>query len=153
MGLAANEQRYTLNSQTVMTMRESEPETELNRSEAGERVAIVGGGIMGMSLALRLRERGLQVTLYEARASTGGLACAQEIGGWTWDRFYHVTLLSDTKLRELLGEIGADDTLTIAVADRTVRLLHPRGYDYFELLRSKLRWGQTERAPHGPSGS
>ena len=54
---------------------------------------------------------------------------------------------------ELLGEIGADDTLTIAVADRTVRLLHPRGYDYFELLRSKLRWGQTERAPHGPSGS
>ena len=52
---------------------------------------------------------------------------------------------------ELLGEIGADDTLTIGVADRTVRLLHPRGYDYFELLRSKLRWGQTERAPHGPS--
>lgn len=52
---------------------------------------------------------------------------------------------------ELLGEIGADDTLTISVADRTVRLLHPHGYDYFELLRSKLSWGQTERAPHGPS--
>ncbi len=54
---------------------------------------------------------------------------------------------------ELLGEIGADDTLTISVADRTVRLLHPQGYDYFELLRSKLRWGQTERVPRGPSGS
>ncbi len=54
---------------------------------------------------------------------------------------------------EHLGEIGADDTLTISVADRTVRLLHPHGYDYFELLRSKLRWGQTERVPHGPSAS
>ena len=54
---------------------------------------------------------------------------------------------------ELLGEIGADDTLTIGVADRTVRLLHPQGYDYFELLRSKLSWGQTERAPHRQSGS
>jgi len=54
---------------------------------------------------------------------------------------------------ELLGEIGADDTLTISVADRTVRLLHPQGYDYFELLRSKLSWGQTKRVPHVPSGS
>lgn len=54
---------------------------------------------------------------------------------------------------EQLGEIGADDTLTISVADQTVRLLHPRGYDYFELLRSKLRWGQTERVPHGSTES
>ncbi len=54
---------------------------------------------------------------------------------------------------ELLGEIGAEDTLTISVANRTVRLLHPHGYDYFELLRSKLSWGQTERVPRGPSGS
>lgn len=54
---------------------------------------------------------------------------------------------------ELLGEIGADDTLTIGVADKTVRLLHPRGYDYFELLRSKLSWGRTERVPHVASSS
>jgi len=54
---------------------------------------------------------------------------------------------------ERLGEIGSDDTLVISVADQTVRLLHPQGYDYFELLRSKLSWGQTERMPHGPSGS
>lgn len=53
---------------------------------------------------------------------------------------------------ELLGEIGAEDTLTIAVAEQTVRLLHPQGYDYFELLRSKLSWGHSERMPRGPSG-
>ncbi len=51
---------------------------------------------------------------------------------------------------EDLGELGAEDTLTIRAADETVRLLHPRGYDYFELLRSKLRWGHTGRAPRKP---
>jgi len=50
---------------------------------------------------------------------------------------------------EELGELGAEDTLTIRIAKETVRLLHPQGYDYFELLRSKLRWGHTERAGRG----
>ncbi len=49
------------------------------------------------------------------------------------------------------GELGASDALSIRVADETVRLLHPRGYDYFELLRSKLSWGHSERAPRGPA--
>jgi NAD+ kinase len=49
------------------------------------------------------------------------------------------------------GELGASDTLTIRVADETVRLLHPHGYDYFELLRSKLSWGHTERASRSPA--
>lgn len=52
---------------------------------------------------------------------------------------------------EELGELGAQDTLTIGAAAETVRLLHPRGYDYFELLRSKLRWGLTGRAPRKPA--
>ncbi len=47
------------------------------------------------------------------------------------------------------GELGDGDTLSIRVARETVRLLHPHGYDYFELLRSKLSWGHTERAPRG----
>lgn len=51
---------------------------------------------------------------------------------------------------ENLGELGADDRLIIRAADETVRLLHPHGYDYFELLRSKLSWGHSERTPRGP---
>ena len=50
---------------------------------------------------------------------------------------------------EDMGELAADGTLTIRVASETVRLLHPRGYDYYELLRSKLSWGRSERAPRG----
>ena len=39
-----------------------------------ERWAILGGGILGMTLAHRLRQRGKQVTLFEAADCLGGLA-------------------------------------------------------------------------------
>lgn len=46
---------------------------------------------------------------------------------------------------EAFGEIGRADTLTIRVAEETVQLLHPQGQSYYDLLRSKLNWGQTNR--------
>jgi len=48
-----------------------------------------------------------------------------------------------------LGEMGADDVLRINVADETVKLLHPRDLNYYELLRSKLSWGHSNRTPAG----
>jgi protoporphyrinogen oxidase len=74
-------------------------------------VGIVGGGVLGMTLAWRLRQRGFAVTIIEGAPSTGGLTSPQSIGEYTWDRFYHVTLQSDLNLRALLGEIGLDHLL------------------------------------------
>ena len=42
----------------------------------------------------------------------------------------------------LLGDMGPGDQLQISTSERRVTLLHPPGYDYFRLLRSKLRWGR-----------
>jgi len=74
-------------------------------------LGIVGGGVLGMTLAWRLRAEGHRVTVIEGAAEPGGLAAPQEIGGFTWDRFYHVILLSDTRLRALLEELGLADRL------------------------------------------
>jgi protoporphyrinogen oxidase len=74
-------------------------------------VAIAGGGILGMSLALRLRAAGLAVTVLEGGAATGGLAAAARLGDYTWDRFYHVILLSDLRTRGLIDELGLSDRL------------------------------------------
>jgi NAD+ kinase len=41
----------------------------------------------------------------------------------------------------VLGELMPGGQLEICPAGRTVTLLHPPGYDYFRLLRSKLHWG------------
>jgi protoporphyrinogen oxidase len=73
-----------------------------------ERWAIIGGGLLGMTLALRLRQQGQSVTLFEAADKLGGLASAWELGGVVWDRHYHVTLLSDSHLRALLAELDLE---------------------------------------------
>ncbi len=63
---------------------------------------------MGLKIARDLVARGQEVTLAEAAPEFGGLTSAWSLGDVVWDRFYHVTLLSDTKLRELLDEIGLE---------------------------------------------
>jgi NAD+ kinase len=41
----------------------------------------------------------------------------------------------------LLGELVLGGRLEISPAGRLITLLHPPGYDYYRLLRSKLHWG------------
>lgn len=77
-------------------------------SSKPERWGIVGGGILGMTLAHRLAQRGKSVTLFEGAGHLGGLASAWNLGDVVWDRHYHVTLLSDTYLRSLLDELGLE---------------------------------------------
>ncbi len=74
-------------------------------------IGIVGGGVLGMFLALKLRQAGAQVTLLESAPASGGLAASDDIGGYTWDRYYHVILLSDLHTRALLDELGVADRL------------------------------------------
>jgi protoporphyrinogen oxidase len=75
---------------------------------AGRRWGIVGGGVLGMTLAHRLAERGHAVTILEAEARLGGLCEAWRLGDVTWDRHYHVILAGDAHLRALLAELGLE---------------------------------------------
>lgn len=74
-----------------------------------ERVAIVGAGFLGMTLALRLAKAGHSVTIFESGKELGGLASAWQIGDVVWDKHYHVTLASDKHTRNLIEEIGLGD--------------------------------------------
>ena len=78
-----------------------------NRAHFG----IVGGGLMGLTLALRLAQRGQRVTLLEGADQIGGLAGTWQLDDVTWDRHYHVTLLSDTHLRAILTELGLEQQM------------------------------------------
>ena len=81
----------------------------------GDAVSVVGGGLLGLTAALRLAEAGMHVTVFEAAPELGGLAAAWSIetpdGPVSWDRYYHVTLASDAALRGLLGDLGLDDSI------------------------------------------
>jgi protoporphyrinogen oxidase len=80
-------------------------------SSNGERWAVVGGGLLGMTLAHRLAQQGRQVTLIERADHLGGLAGTWRLGDVVWDRHYHVTLLSDRHLRSLLAELGLEQEI------------------------------------------
>jgi protoporphyrinogen oxidase len=67
--------------------------------------------MLGLTLALRLAERGERVTVLESAPEAGGLASVWQIGDVTWDRHYHVILASDLRLRALLRDLGLEDDL------------------------------------------
>ena len=73
--------------------------------------AIVGGGMLGLTLAMRMAKQGHDVTLIEAAPSLGGLASVWKLGDIEWDKHYHVTLLSDSRLRNMVNELGLEDEM------------------------------------------
>ena len=83
----------------------------MNEPRKRNQIAIVGGGMLGMTLALRLQALGHQITLFEAAARLGGLTSPWRSGEIAWDRFYHVILESDQRLAALLSELGLSDQL------------------------------------------
>jgi protoporphyrinogen oxidase len=76
---------------------------------ANESWGIIGGGILGMTLALRLRQAGHKVTLFETSDKPGGLTSSWDMDGVVWDKYYHVILMSDLNTRKVLTEIGLEN--------------------------------------------
>jgi protoporphyrinogen oxidase len=80
--------------------------------KAKQKVGIIGGGIMGISLGYFLSRQGVCVTIYEASPVLGGLAGPLVLeDGTQVDRFYHAILSSDRHLSELCKELGIADQL------------------------------------------
>jgi len=44
-----------------------------------------------------------------------------------------------------IGELRPQDRLQIVASDRRLTLVHPPGYDFYSILRSKLQWGRDMR--------
>jgi protoporphyrinogen oxidase len=118
----------------------------------GSSFALLGGGMLGQALALRLREAGHEVTILEAAPGTGGLAGAWTVGGVTCDIHYHVILAADSRLLGLLAELGLSEEIAW-VRSRTGFFANGKlspldsGLDYLRLpalgLAAKLRLAFT----------
>jgi protoporphyrinogen oxidase len=75
-------------------------------------IGIVGAGILGTVLAMRLAQAGARVTLLERAPTPGGLAGAMDFSGHRVDRFYHVIVPSDERMISLVQELGLSDRLS-----------------------------------------
>jgi protoporphyrinogen oxidase len=73
-------------------------------------VAIVGGGLMGVSLAYYLSQQGVAVEVFEAASELGGVAGSVKLeDGAVVDRYYHTVLSSDSHLLSLFDKLGLPD--------------------------------------------
>jgi protoporphyrinogen oxidase len=74
-------------------------------------VAILGGGLLGLTLGWWLTREGIPVCIFERDRRPGGLAAAMDFDGLEVDRFYHVILPTDTRVADLAREVGVADRL------------------------------------------
>lgn len=91
-------------------------------SSSSSRIAVIGGGISGLTSAYRLMKEGRAVTLIEGSSELGGLGNFFEHDGHTFEKFYHCMLPSDGPLLALLDDLGLTDQIywkptTFAYAD------------------------------------
>jgi protoporphyrinogen oxidase len=74
--------------------------------------AMLGGGALGLTAALRLAQQGARVTVIEREPLPGGLAAGFEIEPGMWlEKFYHHLFRSDTRAIGLIEELGLGDRL------------------------------------------
>jgi protoporphyrinogen oxidase len=76
------------------------------------KVAVIGGGMMGISLGYFLAKAGATVEIFEASPSLGGLAGQHLLeDGVPVDRYYHAILSSDNQLLHLCRDLEIDNKL------------------------------------------
>jgi squalene-associated FAD-dependent desaturase len=96
---------------------------------AARRVAVIGGGLAGLSAGLELRRAGFEVTLFERSRLLGGKATSFELDGIEVDNGQHVCLACCTAfidfVKSLSGPWGDDPPLKLQ--DRFDALLLARG--------------------------
>jgi protoporphyrinogen oxidase len=78
-------------------------------------ICIIGGGITGLTAALRLMQSGHTITIYEQSSTLGGLLSSYTIENsqkqYTIERLYHHIFSTDTALLSLLSELNLMQTL------------------------------------------
>jgi squalene-associated FAD-dependent desaturase len=114
---------------------------------ARTRVAVVGGGLAGITAALRCADAGADVTLLEARPRLGGLATSFRRGELDVDNGQHVFLRCCTAYRGLLDRLGVADRVTLQ--ERLDIPVHAPGGPVTRLRRSApgVRGGGLLPAP------
>jgi uncharacterized protein with NAD-binding domain and iron-sulfur cluster len=73
-----------------MTTPEAQSVEARESPPADNDVAVVGGGVAGMTCALRLAQRGYKVTLYESAPMLGGNASSEKSNGKHYDVYPHL---------------------------------------------------------------
>jgi protoporphyrinogen/coproporphyrinogen III oxidase len=74
-------------------------------------VAVVGGGVAGLTAAYRLKQRGVRVVVYEAANRVGGAVLTERREGYLAELGPSSLATPSPQLRALLGELGLESSI------------------------------------------
>ena len=69
-------------------------------------IAIIGGGIAGLSASYYLKKSGVTHTVFEESSQIGGVIRSQTIDGFTIENGPNTILLSDQRTLEMFNDLG-----------------------------------------------
>jgi protoporphyrinogen oxidase len=75
------------------------------------RIAIIGGGLTGLTAAYELGKAGHAVDIFEAEEELGGQARTFPVAGTRLEVFYHHLFLSDRDILDLAAELGVNERI------------------------------------------
>jgi protoporphyrinogen/coproporphyrinogen III oxidase len=107
-------------------------------------IAIVGGGITGLTAAYRLKQRGSRVVVYEASDRIGGAIKSERRNGYLAELGPNSLAIPTAGVAALLAELGLDAHRVTAAAEARTRYIVRRGrlmrlpMSLAELLTSRL---------------
>ncbi len=106
-------------------------------AKTANKVAIIGGGLSGLSAAYDLGRSGFNVMLLEGASELGGLASSFRMDGAPIERFYHFICRADIDLIDLAKELRIESKIHWRKA-RTSFFHHGRLYSFgtpWDLIR------------------
>jgi len=78
---------------------------------ASRKIAVIGGGPMGLAAAYELAKAGHDVTIFEKGKQLGGMSVSFDFDGLSIERYYHFICATDYTLFSYLDELGIADKL------------------------------------------
>jgi len=78
-----------------------------------KKIAIVGGGITGLTAAYYLTQKGFKTAVFEKENHFGGLSATFKRKNWNWplEFFFHHLFTSDLDAKKLIKELGLEEKL------------------------------------------
>lgn len=90
---------------------------------AAKKIAIIGAGITGISVAWQAKELGVEVDLFESKERGGGAIETESNGDWRYELGPNTLLLKDPEIEELIEAVGLSSRLETANSDASKRFI------------------------------
>ncbi len=88
-----------------------ETKTGQQKNQSSKKIAVIGAGYTGLTIAYRLGQHGYQVTIFDKEDEIGGLTAGFQLDGVSLEKIWHFLYLSDKYALALAEELGVRDKL------------------------------------------